>query len=82
MDVLDRLRLAEDEQVVVALLVAGATDEAVAAEMVLIEAEALDLRAHGTVEHENALACRPLQGRQNLGTVGPGGDGAEELVER
>ena len=58
MDVLDRVRLGEDQQVVVALLVAGAADEALAAKVVLVELEPLDLRAHGAVEDQDALAGR------------------------
>ena len=56
MDVLDRLRLGEGQQVVVALEGAGATVEAGAAELRLAEAEALDLGAHRAVENEDALA--------------------------
>ena len=58
MDVLDRLRLGEDQKVVVALQMACAGAEPLAAKMVLVEAEPLDLRAHGAVEDQNALARR------------------------
>jgi hypothetical protein len=51
-DVLDRVGLRQDQQVVVALLMAGATGELVAAKVVLVEAEALDLRAHRAVEDQ------------------------------
>ena len=56
MDVLDRLRLGEGEQIVVALQMAFAADEAVAAEVAFFEAEVLDLRPHRAVENEDALA--------------------------
>ena len=56
MDVLDRLRLGEGQKVVVALEMALAGLEAVAAEMLLLERQALDLRPHGAVEDENSLA--------------------------
>ena len=60
-DVLDRLRLGEDQKVVVALLVAGASRKAIAAEVIFPEAKALDLRAHGPVENQDALARRFMQ---------------------
>ena len=55
-DVLDRLRLGEGQKIVVALEMAFAAVEAVAAEMALLEAEVLDLRPHRAVENEDALA--------------------------
>ncbi len=54
-NVLDRLRLGQGQQVVVALLMAVAADEALAAEVGLLQAEALNFRAHRAVEDENAL---------------------------
>ena len=69
MDRLDGLGLRQGEKVVVALEVALAADEPLATEMGLGEAEALDLRAHGPVEDEDALARRRLQGRQDLGPI-------------
>ena len=57
-DVLDRLRLGQRQQVVVALQMAFAADEALAAEMLLLEREALNLRAHRAVEDQDALARR------------------------
>ena len=57
---------------------AGAAGESVAAEMVLVEAEALDLRAHGAVEDEDALARRRRQRGQHFRAVGLGGDRAEQ----
>ena len=41
-----------------------------AAEMLLVEAEALDLRAHGAVEDEDALARRRRERGKHLGAVG------------
>ncbi len=81
-DILDRLRLAEDQQIVVALLVTGATHEFVAAEMVLVEAEALDLRAHRAVEDQNALTRGGFQSRQHLRPVGLRGKSPEHFIER
>ena len=69
-DRLDRLGLGEDEEVVVALLVMVADPEAVAAEVVLVEAEALDLGAHGAVEHEDPLAGGGGQGLERRGAMG------------
>jgi hypothetical protein len=57
MDVLDRLRLGERQKVVVALQVALARHETLAAEMALGEAERLDLGAHGAVENKDAPLC-------------------------
>ena len=76
MDILDRLGLAEDQEVVVALLVTGAADEDVATEMILVEAEALDLGAHGAVEDEDALVRGRVGEQQDfravrLGATGP-----------
>ena len=81
-DLLDRLRLAEDQEIVVALLMAGAADELVAAEMVLVEAEALDLRAHRAVEDQNALARGGFQRGQHLRPVGLRGNRPEHFIER
>ena len=50
-----------------ALLMAGATNKAVAPEMVFAEAETLDLRSHRPVEHEKALL---QEGGQFGGAVG------------
>ena len=68
----DDLGLGEGEEVVVALDVTGPLREPVAAVARLVRAVALDRRAHGTVEHENALAQHR---RQSLGRVGPVLDG-------
>ena len=55
-DLFDRGRLSQDKEVVVALLMAGTTAEALAAEMILAETKPLDLGAHGAVEDENSLS--------------------------
>ena len=80
-DFLDRLRLAQDQQIVVALLVAGAAAEPVAAKMVLVEAEALDLRAHGAVENEDALACGSLQRLTDFFAVRFGRGRTKEVIQ-
>ena len=79
MDFLDRRRLGQGQQVVVALLVAGAAAETVAAKMILPEAEPLDLRAHGPIEDEDTLTRRLHQRRARRRRVGL--DGTEEPVE-
>ncbi len=56
MDVADRARPAEVEQVVVAAHLAVPGVEARAAIALLVELERLDHRAHGAVEHQDALA--------------------------
>ncbi len=62
-DVLDRLRLGQDQQVVVAPEVAVKILETFAAERGLVIFEALDHGAHGAVEHQDALAgCREQSG--------------------
>ena len=76
-DVLDRLRLGQGQKVVVALEMALAADEALAAEMVLLERELLDLRAHRAVEDENALARR--RRRAHRRRRGCGASGASKI---
>ncbi len=69
-DVLDRLRLGQDQQVVVALLrmpVRGAG--AMPGEVVLAEAEPLDLGAHRAVEDQDALARRGFERGPHLASV-------------
>ena len=61
---------------------AGAAAEAVAAEMGLVEAEPLDLRAHGAVEDEDALARGLRQRGEYLGPAGGFGDGPEQGIKR
>ncbi len=69
MDFLDRVRLAEDQEVVVALLVTGAADEALTAKGVLVEPEPLDLGAHGAVEDQDAFAGRLAQRPHDLSPI-------------
>ncbi len=38
--------------------------------MILVKTEPLDLRAHGAIEHEDALARRLLQGREHFAGYG------------
>ena len=56
MDVFDRLRLGQRQQVIVALQAALAGMKTIAAEMRLVETQALDLGAHRPVEQQDALA--------------------------
>ena len=58
MDLLDRLGWVSDSRSLLPCRSAGAVREPLAAEIGLVEAERLDLRAHGAVEHEDA----PLRG--------------------
>jgi hypothetical protein len=55
MDVAHGLRTAEVQQIVVAAHLAIPGVEARAAIAFLVEPEPLDHRAHGTIEHEDAL---------------------------
>ena len=81
MDLFQRGRLAEDQKVVITLLMAGAADEPVATELVLIEAQALDLRAHGAVENEDALASGFLKRCEHFTAVAFCPIGTEKIVE-
>ena len=56
MDVPHRVRLGQDQQVVVALQVLLPVLEARAAEILFRKGAALDLRPHRAIEHENAIA--------------------------
>src|SRR5690606_8932062 len=80
-DILDRLRLRQDEQIVVALLMAGAAGKALAAEMRFVEPQSLDLGPHGTVDDQDAFTGSLLQGGQHLGTITWRSLGPKELVE-
>ena len=60
-DILDRLRLRQRQEIVVALQMTFAADETIAAEVTLVEREVLNLRSHRAVEDENALAGRRLK---------------------
>ena len=61
MDAADQRRLRQREQVVVAAQVAAPAAEALAAELLLGEALALDHRAHGAVEDQDPLGEQRLQ---------------------
>ena len=61
-DVLDRLRLRQDQQVVVAPDVAMEIRKSLAAERGLVELQALDHGSHGAVEHQDAFAGSREQG--------------------
>ncbi len=75
-DVLDRLWLGQNEQIVVALERAVAGDEALAAELGFVEPQVLDLGAHRAVEQQHALARRR---RQRLAGVAFRRRGGEQL---
>ena len=62
MDVFDRPRLAQRQQIVVALKMAVAGVKPVAAKMRLVETETLDLGAHRPVNQQNPFARRPAKG--------------------
>ena len=62
MDVLDQLRLRDRQQVVVAFEILFPGGEALAAEIVLAEAVALNHRAHRTVKQDNAALEQIEQG--------------------
>ena len=80
MDVLDRLRLGQRQEVVVALQVALARQKPLAAEMALGEAERLDLRAHRPVENKNPALRRFAQRFGGVLPMRKGG--VEDGVER
>ncbi len=61
MDGAHRAGLAQHQQIVVAAHLAVPGVEARAAIAFLVKLERLDHRAHGTVEHQDALAHQPLQ---------------------
>ena len=56
MDVFDRLGLGQGQEVIVALQKAVAGMKAIAAEVLFIQVQALDLGTHSPVNEENALA--------------------------
>ena len=82
MDILDGFRLGQVQKVVIALEMALAGAEAMAAKIVLRQAEQLDLGAHGAVENENALGCRLAQRLLRLGRIAAFGEGSEKLICR
>ena len=61
-DVLDRLRLGEDQKIVIAANIAMEIRKALAAKRGLVILESLDHGAHGAVEHQDALAGGGEQG--------------------
>ena len=71
MDLADDLRARNGKQVIVAAQVAMEVLETLPAILGLGEPMALDHRAHGAVEHEDALLERVMQGGD---TGGAGGD--------
>ena len=81
MDGLDGVGLGERQEVVVALQVALAADEPLPAEMALVEAEPLDLGAHGAIEDQNPLTGRRLQRRSNLFAIARRPRLAEERLD-
>ncbi len=81
MDILDRIRLRQDQKVVIALLVTGTPNETITAEVVLVKSKALDLRAHGTIENEDALFSRLFQRLQNFRAVAFAAQGAKQIVQ-
>ncbi len=62
MDVLDRLRLRQDQEVVVAAQIAVKILVALAAKRRLVIFQRLDHGAHGAVEHQDALAREVEEG--------------------
>jgi hypothetical protein len=73
--------LGQDQKVVVALLMTGAADETVAAEMILLKSETLDLRAHRPVEDKDSLTRGGLERGKDFGAVRLGGDRPEEVID-
>jgi hypothetical protein len=62
-DILDRLRLRQDQQIVVAADVAMEIGKTLPPKRGLVILQALDHGAHGAVEHQNALRGRRRAGR-------------------
>ncbi len=75
-DPLDGIGLGEDQKVIVTLLVTVADAETVAAELLLMEVEPLDLRPHGAVKDQDPLARGRLQRRERP-RLAVGGTGLE-----
>ena len=63
MDGADRIRPAEIEQIVVAAHLAIPGIEARTAKSLFVEAQRLNHRSHGAVEHQNALGGETAQRR-------------------
>ena len=64
MDVFDRLRLGQGQEIIVALQKAVAGMKTIAAEVLFIQVQALDLGAHRPVNEQDALARGAFQRRQ------------------
>ncbi len=71
-----RVRLRQDEDVVIAAQIGRPIGKAPAAIAGLAELEPLDFRAHGAIEHENALAGATAQ----FGFDGRWGEGGHATV--
>ena len=56
MDVANKIRAGQAEEVIVALELAGVVAEAFPPEVILRERMRLDHRSHGAVEHEDAIS--------------------------
>ena len=70
MNVAHRVRLAQIENVVIALEIATMVAKARAAESGLVETQVLNHRAHRAVKHENALARGLRERRANRAAIG------------
>ncbi len=66
MDVFDRLRLGQRQEIVVALQEAVAGMKTIAAEVLFIQIQALDLGAHRAINDQDALAGGAFQRRQRV----------------
>ena len=80
MNVFDRGWLGQDQEVVIALLMAGAGTEPVSAELIFAKTKPLNLRSHRAVEDENAVTGGSQEGFACIGADSRGV--IEELVER
>jgi hypothetical protein len=81
MDIFDRLRLRKNEEVVIALEMAGAIGKSIAAKIILIEAKSLNLRAHRAIENQYSLLRRLGEGSENFGAVPWSTHGTEQLID-
>ena len=70
MNVADRIRLGEVQEIIVAAQVSVPVGIARTSERGLVELLVLDHCAHGAVEHEDALACGLCQCGAHGATVG------------
>ncbi|ENT51371.1 hypothetical protein P046_01778 [Brucella suis 06-997-1672] len=69
MDFLNGFRLGQGQKIVIALKLAVTGGETIAAKMLFMETQALNLRTHGAVEDQDALARRLGQCRRHFRTV-------------